>query len=188
VVRLEFVYESNRDYNTQDNNKKDNQGRVLKRVVEKDSVSWGLQFSRKVPFPKIPYLYEWSRGKYGDFDIAINQLHWIDYDQDFGDGDAQNGVGYRLNGQLHGRGDNPVTVLSWMYRQDFMDSRIMFIQRGTLYLNSPSWQAGTTLSWRPGEHWAYSVGVNVYTAKRATDPYSGSETRDDITLKVSYMF
>lgn len=188
VVRLEFVYESNRDYNTQDNNKKDNQGRVLRRVVEKDSVSFGLQFSRKVPFPKIPYLYEWSRGKYGDFDIAINQLHWLDYDQDFGDGDSQNGVGYRLNGQLHGRGDNPVTVLSWMYRQDFLDSRIMFIQRGTLYLNSPSWQAGTTLSWRPGEHWAYSVGANVYTAKRRTDPFSGSETRDDITLKVSFMF
>jgi len=188
VVRLEFVFEDNRHYNFQDNNKKDSKGRVLKRVVEKDSVSYGLQFSKKLPMPKVPYLYEWSRGKYIDFDIAVNQLHWIDYDQNFGDGDAQNSVGYRLNGQPHGRGDNPVTVLSWMIMQNFFDSRIIFVNRGTYYLNSPSWQVGTTLSYRPGEHWTYSIGTSVYGSKRSTDPFSGSEQRDDVTFKVAFMF
>ncbi len=157
-------------------------------VVEKDSTGWGLQFTKKVPMPKIPYLYGWSRGKYIDFDIAVNQLHWIDYDQNFGDGDAVNSVGYRLNGQLHGRGDNPVTVLSWMVMQNFIDSRIIFVHRGTYYLNSPSWQVGTSLSYRPGEHWSYTISTSVYGSKRRTDPFSGSEKRDDVTFKVSFMF
>lgn len=188
VLRLEAVYEDDRHYNLQNNDRRDLRGRVFRDVVEKDSISYGLQITKKLPMPRVPYLYEWSRGKYIDFDIALNQLHWIDYDRDFGNGDSVNSVGYRLNGQPHGAGDNPVTSLSWMVMQFFMDGRFVFVHRGTMYLNSPSFQLGTSLSWRPGEHWGYTISTSVYEAKRATDPYSGSEQRDDVTFKISYMF
>jgi hypothetical protein len=188
IVRFEWVFESNRYYNKRDNDKTDRWGRELRDVVEKDSIGYGLSFSKKLPFPKIPYLYEWSRGKYIDFDIAFNQLHWIDYDRDFGDGDTINGTGYRLNGEPHGRGDNPATAVSWMFRVHMFDDQLFVINRGTYWLNSPSLQFGQTFSYRPGEHWAYAISINQYFSKRETDPYSGSEQRDDVTFKISYMF
>ncbi len=193
IVRFELVYESNKYYNKQDNDKTDKWGRVLKDVVEKDSVGYGISFSKKLPWPKgipyiSPYLEKWSRGKYIDFDIAFNQLHWIDYDRDFGEGNAQTGAGFRLNGQPHGRGDNPVTALSWMIMTHFKDDNIIPIMRGTYYLNSPSLQLGISASWRPGEHWSYTIATSLFFAKRQTDPFSGSEQRDDVTFKISYMF
>ncbi len=193
IVRLEAVFESNRHYNKQDNDSSGGNGRPLRDVVEKDSISYGLQFAKKIPWPKwipylSPYLEKWSRGKYVDFDVAVNQLFWIDYDRDFGDGDAVNGVGYRLNGQPHGRGDNPVTALSWMIMAHFRDDNIIPIMRGTYYLNSPSLQIGCSISWRPGEHWSYSIGTSVFMAKRETDPFTGSEDRDDVTFTIKYVF
>jgi hypothetical protein len=187
IVRFELVYESNKYYNKHDDDKTDKWGRPLKDVVEKDSIGYGLQFAKKLPFPKIPYLYEWSRGKYIDLDIAFNQLHWIDYDQDFGDGDTTKS-GYKLNGEPHGRGDNPATALSWMLTLHFLDDNLFVMNRGTYWLNSPSLQCGQTFSYRPGEHWAYSVTTNLYFSKRSTDPYAQSESRDDVTFKISYMF
>jgi hypothetical protein len=188
VVRLEFVFESNRHYNKYEDDKRDSQGRILRDVVEKDSISYGLNFSKKLPWPTwTPYLYKWSGGKYIDFDISVNQLHWIDYDRDFGEGDSTK-AGYRLNGEPHGRGDNPVTALSWMIMTHFKDDNIIPIMRGTYWLNSPSLQFSCSISYRPGEHWAYSVGTSQYMSKRSTDPYSGSEQRDDVYFKISYMF
>ncbi|KPJ57630.1 MAG: hypothetical protein AMJ42_04605 [Deltaproteobacteria bacterium DG_8] len=187
VLRLEFVFESNRHYNKYEDDKRDSQGRVLRDVVEKDAISWGLQMVKKLPFPKIPYLYGWSRGKYIDFDLAVNQIHWIDYDRDFGEGDSTK-AGYRLNGEPHGRGDNPVTGLSWMFTLHFFDDKLYVINRGTSWINSPSTQFSQSFSVRPGEHWAYTISISQYMSKRATDPYSGSEQRDDVTFKISYMF
>jgi hypothetical protein len=193
IVRFEAVFESDKHYNKQDNENVDKWGRTLRDIVEKDSIGYGISFSRKVPWPKgIPYisdkLEQWSRGKYIDFDIAFNQLHWIDYDRDFGEGNSQTGVGYRVNGQPHGRGDNPVTAMSWMIMTHFKDDTIMPICRGTYYLDSPSLNFGVSVSWRPGEHWSYTVSTSQYMAKRQSDPYSGSEQIDDVTFKIAYMF
>jgi len=189
IVRFEFVYNYHKSYNWQDTEKTDYQGRTLKRVVKKDSVGWGLSASKKLPWPEwLPYIYEWSRGKYVDFDIAINQIIWKDYDERFGDGDSQRGTGFRLNGQLHGKGDNPVTLLSWMFMPHFLDDQIIIVNRGIYYLNSPSLTVGTSISYRPGEHFTYILSMTQSTGKRATDPYDSSEKKDYLTFQVKYVF
>ncbi len=186
ILRLEAIYEDNRSYNKMDT---DSKGMTRRDVVEKDAIGWGFLVSKKLPWPKwVPYLYDWSRGKYIDFDIALNQLIWRDYDEAFGNGDPINGTGYRLNGQPHGKGDNPVTTLSWMTLLHFIDDRIIGITRGTYYLNSPSLSFSVGLSYKPGEHWSFGVTANQYMSKRETDPYNGTESKDDVTLKVSFIF
>ena len=189
ILRFEFVYEYHKHYNKKDNDRTDSQGRVFLDVVQKDSIGWGLQVSKKLPWPKwLPYIYDWSRGKYIDFDIAINQLIWRDYEEDFGDGDARRGTGFRVNGQLHGKGDNPVTLLSWMIMTHFFDDHLIIINRGLYYLNSPSLSNGTSISYRPGEHWSYVIGMTQRTGKRDTDPYSAAENKDYMTFQVKYVF
>ena len=188
VIRLEAVYESHKRYNKYDDDHLNMDGDPILDVVKKNSISYGLQISRKIAFPKwIPYFYDWSRGKYIDFDIALNQLYWFDYDTDFGDGDSMT-TGYRVNGQPHGRGDNVVTSLSYMIMMNFLDARIVTVIRGTNYINSPSSQYGISISYRPGEHWGYSIGMTITECKRRTDPYIGSETKDHVTFKIYYMF
>lgn len=189
ILRFEFVYEYHKHYNWQDTEKQDPWGRTLKRVVKKDSIGWGLQISRKLPWPEwLPYIYKWSRGKYIDFDIAINQLIWRDYDERFGDGDSIRGPGFRVNGQPHGKGDDTVELLSWMIMTHFLDDQIIIINRGLYYLNSPSLSNGTSISYRPGEHWSYVVSMTQRTGKRDTDPYSASENKDYMTFQIKYVF
>ena len=121
-------------------------------------------------------------------DIALNQLIWRDYDERFGDGDTRRGTGFRLNGQLHGKGDNPVTLLSWMFMPHFLDDNVIVVNRGIYYLNSPSLTMGTSISYRPGEHTTYTFSITQSTGKRATDPYDASEKKDYMTFQVKYVF
>jgi hypothetical protein len=190
ILRFEFVYEYHRHYNKKENDRSDYLGRTPRLdVVTRDSYGWGFQVQKKLAWPEwLPYIYDWSRGKYVDFDIAVNQIIWRDYSEEIFDGDARRGTGFRLNGQLHGKGDNPVTLLSWMFMPHFFDDRVIVVNRGIYYLNSPSLSVGTTISYRPGEHWSYSVGMTQRTGKRATDPYDSAEKKDYMTFQVKYVF
>jgi hypothetical protein len=190
VMRFEFVYVYHQYFNKKENDRTDYRGRTPRlSVVTRDSIGWGLQIAKKLPWPQwLPYLYDWSRGKYIDFDIAINQIIWRDYNEAIFDGNTQRGTGFRLNGQLHGKGDNPTTLLSGMIMLHFYDDRIIVVNRYIYYLNSPSLSLGNSISYRPGEHWTYVIGMTQRTGKRDTDPYSSAENKDYLTFQIKYVF
>ena len=93
-----------------------------------------------------------------------------------------------LSDRNHAWTDSVNDVITLFLKQDFFNSRIVFVFVGNYHLRSSKWQAIPVVSYVfPGIHWRFDMGYSMHGGAQRRW-VNDSDQRDRVVLRLRYEF